>query len=98
MRGFMLTFGIERQSGNNLSNDFVSKQFPDKIWAPIYPPYSIKQTLIGFPFYFSNCLSLIAELKPAGPPPTIRTSYSIVSLGDSSKLLAAETDSWEKFL
>lgn len=46
----------------------------------------MRHTLIGRSCYFYFCLSLIAVAKPATPPPTITTSYSICYLGGSSVL------------
>jgi len=46
----------------------------------------MRQTLIGRSCYFYFCLSLIAVAKPATPPPTMTTSYSICYRGGSSVL------------
>ena len=46
------------------------------MWAPTSDPFSKIQTFkSGF-----ICLSLMDVAKPAGPAPTITTSYSIDSL------------------
>ncbi len=42
------------------------------------------QTLSSRPASFASCFSRIAALRPAGPAPTITTSYSI----DSRSLIA----------
>ena len=68
------------QFGNSSFNALGSNTFPLKICAPICDPFSIRQTSILVLFYKHNYLSLIAALRPAGPPPTINTSYSNDSL------------------
>ena len=71
------SFGI---SGNNSSNAFGSRTIPDKLWDPTYYPLSMRQTDRGFPVSISNYFKRIAVESPAGPPPTITTSYSKLSL------------------
>jgi hypothetical protein len=53
---------------------------PDKICAPTSDPFSNMQTLVSG----DCCLMRIAADKPAGPAPTITTSYGI----DSRSLIA----------
>lgn len=73
------------QSGKSSSKALLSKQLPLKIWAPISDPFSNKHTLISLVyFYYSNYFNLIAVANPAGPPPTMTTSYSITSISDSA--------------
>ena len=64
------------QSGISSSKALVSKTFPLKIWAPTSDPFSnihtFKSGLI--------CYNFIDVAKPAGPAPTMTTSYSIESL------------------
>lgn len=40
---------------------------PDKVWAPMYGPFSTTQTLKSLPSLLLNCFNLIAADKPAGP-------------------------------
>ena len=48
---------------------------PDRMWAPTSEPFSTTQTVISS----FNCFSLQAVESPAGPAPTMTTSYSIDS-------------------
>src|SRR3954471_6216873 len=52
---------------------------PDRIWAPISDPFSSTQTLTSRPSAAASCLSWMAADRPAGPPPTMTTSYSMLS-------------------
>ena len=52
---------------------------PDRMWAPISEPFSITQTETSWLRSAASCLRRIAADSPAGPPPTITTSYSIDS-------------------
>src|SRR5262245_41771063 len=52
---------------------------PERIWAPISEPFSIRQTDTSWLRSAASCLRRIAAASPAGPPPTITTSYSIDS-------------------
>lgn len=52
-------------------------------------PFSKTTTRISFPFSFSSCLSRIAALKPAGPPPTMQTSTSSSALSTVAGLKAS---------
>jgi len=67
------------QPGNNSSNAVGWKQFPDSIWEPNSEPFSTTQTLNSRLYYFSNYFKRMAVDKPAGPPPTIKTSKSMLS-------------------
>ena len=64
------------QPGINSSKALVSKTFPLNICAPISDAFSNKQIFNSE----LSCFNLIAVASPDGPPPTITTSYSIVSL------------------
>ncbi len=52
---------------------------PDRMCAPTSEPFSTTQTEISFPSSAARCFRRIAALRPAGPAPTITTSYSIDS-------------------
>jgi hypothetical protein len=53
---------------------------PDTMWSPNSPAFSSNSTRkSSFPASFANCFSLMAADKPAGPPPTMRTSTSSAS-------------------
>ena len=52
-------------------------------------PFSKTTTRISFPLSFSSCLSRIAALKPAGPPPTMQTSTSSSALSTVAGLKAS---------
>ena len=49
--------------------------------------FSRTQTETSFPSAFANCLTLIAEDRPEGPPPIIRTSYSMTSRSTCSFII-----------
>ena len=49
--------------------------------------YEDTQTETSFPSELANCLTLIAEDRPEGPPPIIRTSYSMTSLSTCSFII-----------
>ena len=74
------------QSGNSSSNARGSNTLPETTWAPTSLAFSSKQTEISLPVVSSNCLRRIAAASPAGPPPTMTTSYSMLSrsIGSSS--------------
>src|SRR6201996_5014009 len=59
---------------------------PDRICAPISEPFSSTQTPSSTPFSAARCFRRIAADRPAGPPPTITTSYSIDSRGPYSSI------------
>ena len=72
------------QSGNSSFSALGSKMFPLSVWAPIWDPFSITQTSNSSKlFCLHNYLILIAADNPEGPPPTISTSYSSLSLSIS---------------
>ena len=75
------------QSGISSSNAFGSKTLPDKMCAPTSEPFSTTQIDISFEASIACCFSLIAVDNPAGPAPTMTTSYSIDSLSIFSILL-----------
>ena len=68
------------QLGINSLRALGSNTFPDRICAPISEPFSTTQIEISFEASLAKVLSLIAVDNPAGPAPTITTSYSIDSL------------------
>src|SRR3546814_3841411 len=51
----------------------------ERMWAPTSDPFSMTQTLKSCSRSAQSCLKRIAAASPAGPAPTIRTSYSIDS-------------------
>jgi len=63
------------QSGNSSAIARGSMTAPDRMWAPISEPFSIRQTEISG----ESCFRRIAAARPAGPPPTTTTSYCIDS-------------------
>ena len=56
-----------------------SKTFPDRMCAPTSAPFSTTHTLRSSPVSSASCFSRIAAASPAGPAPTVTTSYSITS-------------------
>src|SRR5258708_7719163 len=58
---------------------------PESRWAPATLPFSITATGTSPSFsvssgsFSSSCISLLAQARPAGPPPTIATPTSIRS-------------------
>ena len=73
------------QLGSNSSSPLGWNTLPDSMWAPIWGPFSIKQTDMSIYFSIASYLILIAAdspkqillslmLLPAGPPPIMRTS------------------------
>src|ERR1700753_3001462 len=62
---------------------------PERRWAPATLPFSITATGTSPSFSVSSgscsssCMSLLAQARPAGPPPTIATPTSIRSSGAS---------------
>ena len=71
---------LDSQSGINSSSDFVSITAPESMCAPTSEPFSTKQTERSVFASMDSCFNLMAKLRPAGPPPTTTTSYSITSL------------------
>src|SRR3974390_2827854 len=82
--GTQIAGGVRRQSGSSASSGPGSRTQPDNECAPTAAPFSSTQTLRSD----LSCLSLIAQARPAGPPPTISTSYSIWSRSIRSALMA----------
>ena len=70
------------QLGKSSFKAVVSNTAPDKICAPTSGPFSTIHTDKSLLLFLDNCFSFIAADKPAGPAPTITTSYSIFSLSD----------------
>src|SRR3954447_26198125 len=52
---------------------------PERICAPTSLPFSRMQTESSRPASLASCLRRIAAVRPAGPPPTITTSYCMDS-------------------
>ena len=67
------------QSGKSSFIACGSMMAPERMCAPISEPFSSRQTETSFPLCAASCFSRIAAARPAGPPPTITTSYSIAS-------------------
>lgn len=65
---------ISLQSGKSSSSARGSMTAPERVCAPGVPAFSITVTRYSLPAAALSCLSLIAALSPAGPPPTISTS------------------------
>ena len=64
---------------------------PDRICAPISEPFSSTQTLMSA----DNCFSRIAAASPAGPPPTMTTSYSMLSrVSAMNRLVLCPFSNW----
>jgi hypothetical protein len=62
-----------------------------------YLPLSIKQTDKSFPVDSASCLRRIDAARPAGPPPTIKTSKGILSRSvdvDRLQRVAVEATQW----
>src|ERR1700738_78459 len=75
---FMPGYSV-RQFGNSFSIGPGSSTAPDREWAPRAAAFSSTQTLKAGLI----CFRRIAQASPAGPAPTIATSYSMTSRGDS---------------
>ncbi len=67
------------QSGISSFRPRGSITAPDRMWAPISEPFSNTATESSDPASAASCFSRIAADRPAGPPPTITTSYCIDS-------------------
>ena len=65
-----------RQLGNSVSSGPGSRIAPEIEWAPTLAPFSRTQIV----FSDASCFRRIAADRPAGPAPTITTSYSMMSL------------------
>src|SRR5687768_15119143 len=73
-----------RQFGSSCSSGPDSSTAPDNECAPTAEPFSSTQTLRSA----LSCFSRIAHARPAGPAPTITTSYSITSRSVMASLFA----------
>ena len=67
------------QSGNSSVIAMGSITAPEMMWAPISDPFSSTHTPISRPASPASCFRRIAAARPAGPAPTMTTSYSIDS-------------------
>ena len=86
--GTQIGGGLSRQFGSNASSGPVSITAPDRMCAPMVDDFSITQTEISG----LSCLRRMANESPAGPAPTVTTSYSMTSRSVSgvvSLMLAA---------
>jgi hypothetical protein len=73
--GTQIGGGLRPHSGSNAFSGSGSITAPERICAPIVDAFSITHTLrSGF-----SCLRRIANASPAGPAPTVTTSYSMMS-------------------
>ena len=61
------------------------------MWAPTSEPFSSTATLISAPAAAAFCFSRMAADRPAGPPPTTTTSYSMASRGSLCGPSSSET-------
>ncbi len=88
--GTQIAGACSRHDGSNSSSGPGSSTAPEREWAPRLAAFSRTQTLrSGF-----SCFRRMAQAKPAGPPPTIATSYSMTSraislIGMASKGLSS---------
>ena len=73
--GTQMPGGDWRQSGSSASSGPGSITAPESECAPTAEPFSSTQTLRSG----LSCLRRMAHARPAGPAPTIATSYSITS-------------------
>src|ERR1041385_993485 len=62
---------------------------PERMWAPTSEPFSSTQTLTSRPASAASCLSRMAAASPAGPAPTMTTSYSMLSRWMGSDIFGA---------
>jgi hypothetical protein len=67
------------QSGMSSSRARGSNTLPETMWAPTSCPFSTTQTLRSLLCCAASCFSLMADDSPAGPAPTMTTSYSTCS-------------------
>ncbi len=82
--GTQIGGGLSRQPGSSASSGAGSITAPDRMCAPMVLAFSITQTeMSGL-----SCLSRIANANPAGPAPTVTTSYSMTSRSTGSGALA----------
>src|SRR6476659_781651 len=77
--GTQIGGGASRHPGKSASSGPGSITAPDRMCAPTVAPFSITHTLSSG----LSCLSRIANDNPAGPAPTVTTSYSITSRSTS---------------
>jgi hypothetical protein len=84
------------QLGSSSSSARVSRTAPESVWAPGVPAFSTTVTRYSLPAAALSCLSLIAAQRPAGPPPTMRTSvWSVArSMSTPSQRLSLERSSF----
>ena len=75
LAGMQMPGGASRQPGSRASSGAGSSTAPDSACAPMADAFSSTQMLSSGLF----SLSLMAQARPPGPPPTTKTSYSIVS-------------------
>src|SRR5580698_9948145 len=73
--GTQMSGGLARHAGSSSSSGPGSKTAPDSECAPKLAAFSSTQTLKSG----LSCFSLMAQAKPAGPAPTMATSYSMTS-------------------
>src|SRR5690606_38078488 len=73
--GTQIGGGLSRQPGSSASSGPGSITAPDRMCAPTVAPFSITHTEGSG----ASCLSRIANARPAGPAPTVTTSYSMTS-------------------
>ena len=79
------------QSGYSSERPPGSITAPDRMWAPISDPFSSTATLTSAPAAAAFCFRRMAADRPAGPPPTITTSYSMASRGSEWGPSSSET-------
>ena len=73
LAGTQIAGGVARQSGSSASSGPGSSTQPENEWAPTAEPFSSTQTLRSG----LSCFRRMAQDRPAGPPPTMTTSYSL---------------------
>ena len=79
---FSKRFGLSSASQSGMSSSIAegSMTLPLTMWSPSSPAFSKSRTRkSSLPASFASCLSLMAALRPAGPPPTMQTSTSSTS-------------------
>ena len=72
------------QSGKSTRRPAGSITAPERMCAPTSEPFSITATVISAPVSAAFCFSRMAAESPAGPPPTMTTSYSMASRSTGS--------------
>ena len=73
--GTQIPGGLSRQSGSSASRASGCITAPDRAWTPSSEALSSRHTVRSG----SICFRRMAQASPAGPPPTMATSYSIWS-------------------